>query len=187
MLTYLRAFGATTAAVAALVTLSSCAGLGSPAGAEPAPVSTEVVDPSMQTDPTSTPTPSATAEVPATPAADPSPAGTSTPAPTAAASKAKASPFITTATWSRDSDSLDVSAIVTQRLEGPGVCNLTAVKGGVIRTAQATAAPASTYTACNPLGLSGLVLTSGTWTVTVDYESDRAAGVSAARTVVVSR
>jgi hypothetical protein len=90
-------------------------------------------------------------------------------------------PFITsaTATGSR----IDVSAIVPKVVESDGTCTLTLTKGGIVKTAKATAAAAASYTGCEPLSVKGLG--SGAWQVRLSYSSPESAGRSASRTVTV--
>jgi hypothetical protein len=169
--------------VAAVVVLSSCSLL----QVAPTPVvtssphQTEVIDPSIPTS-----TPSATAPDPgATPFGSPTP----TPAPTLVpgSTKRAVSPFVTLAGWDASSSELDVSALVPNLVEGGGTCTATVTKGGVTRTASAPAAAVSTYVGCNPMAIPGSALSSGTWTVRVSYSSRTAAGVSAAKTVEVTK
>lgn len=184
----LRAGGLVVLSAAVSVALTSCSLIGVAPGpvATSSPLPTEVIDPSM---PSETPSPSAT-EVPvpsptATPSVSAGPTSTPTTAPVS--TKKKVTPFVTLADWDASSAELDVSALVPNVVESGGTCTATATKGGVVRTAAAPAAPVSSYVGCNPLVIHGSALTAGTWTVRVGYSSGTSAGVSAAKTVTVTK
>lgn len=180
-----RAGGVVAVSVAAVVALSSCSLL----QVAPSPVATSspqqsaVIDPSIPT-----PTPSAVTPTPepsATPFGSPTPSPTPTFVP--GSTKRAVSPFVTLADWDSSSSELDVSAIVPNLVESGGTCIATATKDGVVRSASAPAVAVSTYVGCNPMTIGGSALSAGTWTVHVTYSSPTATGVSAAKTVEVTK
>lgn len=181
-----RAGGVATVSVAAVVALSSCSLLQvapSPNGS-PTPAVTDVLDPSMPS--SGSPSPSPTAS----PAPDPTATPTHSPVPTAVPvppGKKAVTPFITGALWDRSSGVLDVEAYVPSLVEVDGTCTVTATRAGHTATATATASPGAKDTECNPIDLTADQLSSGTWTITVSYVSKRSAGVSAPRTVTVTK
>jgi hypothetical protein len=176
-----------TAALAALITLTSCSLL-DPEAPQPSPVSTKVVDPSMVA-----PTPDASTAAPATAApgasAAPTDGATASPAPSASTGTARAAvtPFITSALWDTEGDVLDVEGIVPKIVEDDGTCTLVARKGETVRMISQPAAPSASTTTCNPLQIPGSQLTAGTWTVTISYVSARSTGVAATKTVKVTK
>jgi hypothetical protein len=150
------------------------------------------------TSPTVTPTRTITAPVTAPSAATPTPtvtvtatptptvvAPSATPTATPVASKKSVTPFITTASYSSSKKAISASAIISDVLESGGTCTLTATHGGTTKTATSKGVAASSYTACEPLSLSGS-LAAGTWSVTVAYASTKAVGTSAAKSVTVA-
>jgi hypothetical protein len=181
-----RAGGAVAVSVAAIVALSSCSLLqiAPTPVATSSPQQTEVIDPSIPL-----PTPSATGAPTPDPSATPlgSPTPSATPTFVPGSTKRAVSPFITLADWDASSSELDVSAIVPNLVESGGTCTATVSKGTVVRTASAPAAAVSTYVGCNPMAIRGSLLSAGTWTVHVTYSSRTAAGVSAAKTVEVTK
>ena len=181
-----RAGGVVAVSVAAVVALSSCSLL----QVAPSPAATSSPQQTAGTDPS---TPVTTSSPTEAPSPDPSatPFGSPTPSPTPTlvpgSTKRAVSPFVTFADWDASSSEIDVSAIVPNLVESGGICTATATQGGVVRTASAPAAAVSTYVGCNPMTIPGSVLSAGTWTVHVTYSSRTAAGVSAAKTVEVTR
>ncbi len=170
--------------VAAVVALSSCSLLQvapSPGGS-PTPAVTEVLDPSI---PSSSPSATAATAAPE-PTVTPTASPTRTPAPVPSGKKT-VTPFITGALWDQSSGILDVEAYVPGLVEMDGTCTATATRAGHTATATATAAPGANDTECNPIDLTADQLSRGTWTITVSYVSKRSAGVSAARTVTVTK
>jgi hypothetical protein len=185
-LSLLRAGGAVAVSVAAMLALTSCSLLQVAPSAAVSPAPTEVVDPSI---PSASPSPSASDSATPDPSATPFGSPTPTPTPTLVpgSTKRAVTPFVTLADWDASADELDVSALVPNLVERGGVCTATVTKGGVVRTASASAAAVSTYVGCNPMTIPGAGLSAGTWTVHVTYSSPGAAGTSAAKTVAVTR
>lgn len=183
----LRICATGAAALAALITLTSCSLL-SPEAPEPSPVATKVVDPSMVA-----PTPEASTGAPATAApgasAAPTDATSASPEPSAPAGTTRktVTPFITSALWDTEGKLLDVEGIVPKIVEDDGTCTLVARKGETVRMVSQPAAPTPANTACNPLQIPGSQLTAGTWTVTISYVSAHATGVAASKTVTVTK
>jgi hypothetical protein len=177
-----RAGGAVAVSVAAVVALSSCSlvQVARSATATPAPAVTEVLDPPMPSSPSAT---GSAAPAP-TPTSTHSPVPTSAPVPPG---KKKVTPVITGALWDHRSGVLDVEAYVPGLVEVDGTCTVTTTGAGHTATATATASPGAKDMECNPVDLTAGQLTSGTWTITVTYVSTRSAGVSAPRTVTVTK
>jgi hypothetical protein len=180
---HLRTTATGLTALAALLTLTSCSLLGP--DPEPSPVATTVVDPSMVV-PSPTAAPTDAPADPTPPATDaPTAAPTSSATPTAV--KRAVTPFITSALWDDEGDLVDVEAVIPNIVEDAGTCTLVARKGTTVRMVSQPAAPAASTTTCNPLQIQGDQLSAGTWTVTISYASARSAGVSASRTVAVTK
>ena len=179
---HLRTAARGAAAIAVLLTLTSCSLLGP--DPEPSPVATAVVDPSMVA-----PTPDAGTTAPADPTATPDATATAAPTPSATPTVAKraVTPFITSALWDAEGDLLDVEGVIPKIVEDAGICTLVARKGTTVRMVSQPAAPAASTTTCNPLQIEGGQLSAGTWTVTISYISSASSGVSASRTVVVTK
>lgn len=172
---HIARFGAAiTAGLAAATLLTSCAGLSGGAGAV-APSATAVAPPSASASASAEPSAAATPEGSTAP----------TPAATETAGKQQVVPFITSATWDAKAGALDVGAIVPVVVERAGTCTLTATRDGASLTVSGDAVATASYTGCPQLVLKDAGLTAGSWSVTVSYDSDDSAGVSAARTVTV--
>jgi len=181
----MRAGGVVAVSVAAAIALTSCSLL----QVAPSPVVTSAPDSTAVTDPS---VPSPTASAPDTPAPVPSGTTSATAVPTPSPSISRGSrtavtPFVTAASWDQPSGTLTVTALVPNLVELDGTCTVTATNGSITLSASATSAPGANDTECNPMMLSGSRLTAGTWSLVVAYSSKRSVGVSAARTVAVTR
>lgn len=81
----------------------------------------------------------------------------------------KASVFIPSARWNSKTDAIELSAIITARIDTGASCTLTASKGSLVRTADVKAvADASTMTCAN-MSVPVAADESGTWNIVVTY------------------
>lgn len=74
-----------------------------------------------------------------------------------------------------------VSGYVTGVFEEGGTCTATFKKGSTTKTRTSTGFQNASYTQCAPIDIPSGFLSSGTWTLTLKYSSDTAAGTSAAQ------
>jgi hypothetical protein len=137
-----------------------------------------VLDPSI---PSASPTEIVASDTPA-PVVTPSDVATSAPSATAAARTAVV-PAITTPDATAPVGSLQVAAIVTGITESGGSCIATLTSGSTTRTATSHGVAAGSYTGCPAVTFTAV--TAGTWQIRVRYDSTKAAGSSAVRTVQV--
>lgn len=129
--------------------------------------------------------PSSPASVPAssaTPAKGPqdSPA----PTPTAQAPDGRVSVNVALTTSGTDATGLFAGALIQGVVETTGTCTLTATKGGTTKTATAAAEANASSTSCG-LSIPSAELSSGVWTVTIQYSSAKYVGTSGSGTVTV--
>lgn len=81
----------------------------------------------------------------------------------------KASVFIPSARWNSKTDAIELSAIVTARIDSGASCTLTASKGSIVRTVDVKAiADASTMTCAN-MSVPVAADEGGTWNIVVTY------------------
>jgi hypothetical protein len=173
----MRAAGAAVLVAAAATVLTSCSALGgTPAAAAGGASSGPVLDPSI---PSATPTEQVASDTPA-PIVTPSSVATAAPT-TAADARTAVVPYITTADWDASAKSIDVAAIVPGIVEGGGSCVVTLTSGSTTRTATGGGVAASSYTGCEAVTFTAVP--TGAWQVRVRYDSTKAAGSSAVRTV----
>jgi hypothetical protein len=163
--------GAAVLVAAAATVLTSCSALGGTPAAAGETASGPVLDPSV---PSASPTEIVASDTPV-PVVTPSSA-----VPTAAPLTAVV-PYITTADYDASARSVDVAAIVPGIVEGGGACVVTITSGGTSRTATGGGVAASSYTGCEAVTFKDVA--AGSWQVRVRYESKKAAGSSAVRTV----
>lgn len=163
---------------AAATVLTSCSALGgTPAAAGPS-ASGPVLDPSV---PSASPTEQIASDTPA-------PVVTATPVVTSSAvasadTRTAVVPAITTPGATAPVGPLEVAAIVTGVAEGDGSCIVTLSSGSTTRTATSQGVAAGSYTGCPAVTFKDV--TAGSWQVRVRYDSTKAAGSSAVRTVQV--
>ena len=173
-----RAAGATVLVAVAAVVLTSCSAFGGAPGAGAASSSGPVLDPSI---PSASPTETVASD---TPAPVVSATAVSTSAPTAsAAPRTAVVPAITTPDATAKVGPLDVAAIVTGVVESGGSCIVTLTSGSTTRTGTSHGVAAGSYTGCPAVTFTDV--TAGTWQIRVRYDSSKAAGSSAVRTVLV--
>ena len=174
----LRALGVATLVVASVITLSSCSQPGAAPGAATSSPADDIVDPSVPTA-TATPTETIASDTPAPVATE-----VATSAPTSSAdSRTAVVPAITTPDATMPAGPIDVAAIVTGVVESGGSCIATLSSGSTTRTATSLGVAAGSYTGCPAVTFKSVP--AGTWTVRVRYDSTKAAGSSAVRTVEV--
>ena len=172
----LRALGVATLVVASVTALSSCSQPGAVPGAASSSQAPDVLDPSV---PSATPTEIVASDTPAPVATE-----VASSAPTASAdSRTAVVPAITTPDATVPVGSLDVAAIVTGVVESGGSCIATLSSGSTTRTATSRGVAAGSYTGCPAATFKAVP--AGTWQVRVRYDSTKAAGSSAVRTVQV--
>jgi hypothetical protein len=176
----LRALGVATLVVASVITLSSCSQPGAAPGDAASSQAADIVDPSV---PSATPTEIVASDTPAPVATE-----VATSAPSAAAStdsRTAVVPAITTpdGTATVPVGSIDVAAIVTGVVESGGSCIATLSSDSTTRTATSLGVAAGSYTGCPAVTFKSVP--AGTWQIRVRYDSTKAAGSSAVRTVQV--
>lgn len=174
----LRAVGSAAFVAAVAGALTSCSQQGFSPAATATPVATISAAPDT-TAPSASPTPDVASSSPA-PVSSPVPTGTPT---SGADHRTAVVPFITTADWDASAKALDVSAIVPGFVDGSGsgTCTVTVTSGTTVRTATSAGVAASSYTGCEAVTFHDLA--AATWQVRVRFDSSKAAGVSAVRTV----
>ncbi|CAN5211596.1 hypothetical protein BH11ACT4_BH11ACT4_02000 [soil metagenome] len=90
----------------------------------------------------------------------------------------KASVFIPAARWNSQSEAIELSAIVTVRVDSGASCTLTATKGTLVRTVKVEAmADASTMTCAN-MSVPVAGAERGAWNIVVRYEAPEFAAES---------
>lgn len=82
-------------------------------------------------------------------------------------------------------DSRNVSAYVTGIFEEGGTCTATFTKGAISKNVTSRGFQNVSYTQCAPINLADGSLSSGTWTLVVNYSSSTSKGESASKQVVV--
>lgn len=79
--------------------------------------------------------------------------------------------FLPSAGWNPATEALEVSAIVTARVEEGGICRLEAVRDSLTLSVETEAKADASTTTCGTMALAeGIV--PGTWQVTVTYRKD---------------
>ncbi|MCI2148730.1 hypothetical protein [Bifidobacterium crudilactis] len=82
--------------------------------------------------------------------------------------------------------SLTANGWVSNIVQNNGQCTLSASKDGVVRQSSGNGLSSGTTTSCGTLTIPRDQLGTGTWTVTLSYASDQAAGASKAQSVKIS-
>lgn len=162
-------------------------------GATASPSSTPPASatPTASASPTPSPTPIATPSEPptATPTPTPTPPPTPVPSEPPAPSSSSVSPFISFADWDVQQNGISVSATVPGIVESGGTCTITATSDSGSESPTVSgdypASPSADSTECGSNVLASTELTSGTWSVTVSYVSERSSGISAASSVTI--
>lgn len=80
----------------------------------------------------------------------------------------------------------NINAYVSGIFEEGGTCTATFVKGSTTKTKTSSGFENVSYTQCAPMDLESGYLSSGSWTVTVKYSSDKAEGTSDPQKVEVN-
>jgi hypothetical protein len=93
-------------------------------------------------------------------------------------------PLIVSSSWDATASALTVDAFVSSITEDGGTCSLVAELDGSVVSVESAAFAAAQSTECGELALPGLA--QGTWSVRVEYASDRSAGVSDSVDVAVT-
>ena len=137
-------------------------------------------------DPSPSPTPGRTTSAPAT--ADPTPGGDEpstgtddddvpsafpgtgqTVEPDVEPSDYPATAVVTFAGWDADSRTLQAGGLVSGTTDTSGTCTFTAEKSGVTRTLTSTAAASASSVNCAQVAFPASQVSSGTWSITLEY------------------
>lgn len=160
--------------------LSSCSQLGITPGAATSTQAGDVVDPSV---PSATPTETIASDTPAPIATEVATSAPSASADTETDTRTAVVPAITTPDAKTPAGPLDVAAIVPGVVESGGTCTMTISSGSTTRTATSQGVAAGSYTGCQAVTFKDVA--AGTWQVRVRYDSTKATGSSAVRSVQV--
>lgn len=117
----------------------------------------------------------------------PNPTEVATDPPAPQPTSGSVSVVLTFADWDADSSTIEAGAFVQGLVESGGTCTITAARSGSTSgtaTASVPGEPDVSSTTCPALSLSGN-LTSGSWTVQVQYTSETSSGTSSPTTVVI--
>jgi hypothetical protein len=170
--------GAAVLVAAAATVLTSCSALGASSAAAGENSSGPVLDPSI---PSASPTEQVASDTPV-PVVTPTDVATSTPT-ASADTRTAVVPAITTPDAEAPAGALQVAAIVTGVTESGGSCVVTLSSGTTVRTETSQGVAAGSYTGCPAVTFASVP--AGSWQIRVRYDSTKAVGSSALRTVQV--
>lgn len=104
--------------------------------------------------------------------------------PTATAADGRIAVNVLLTTWGTDNTGLYAGALVQAIVETDGTCTLTATNGTLTKSASATGQATAANTSC-AVTIPTSDLSSGTWTITMQYSSTQYVGTTASETVTV--
>ena len=126
--------------------------------------------------PTADPAPTATGSAEPVP---PSATAGPTPTPSSTGTLVSVTPFITADQWDAGAATLTVNSVVPGVIDASGTCTAVLSKGAASVSASHEAVSSASSMDCGSLVLQSPSITSGSWTLIVEYASPTAAGSSA--------